>query len=218
MAISDNVIQELPSRVKSIPQWIWALALIVSAIILLSCGLRVQRLLSSASWPTVPGVIDTSDIDFVPVTRGMTKYQLQLRYHYVVDGTRFTADRVSFAGGTGYIGRTGSERNAKQVRENYPKGTAVTVHHHPTKPGVAVLETDIPGRLIKILLLGLAMTLLSITGIWRRWSLQTDYLFKPYNPDAPMTVNRFILGGLGLAVCLGIVWIWWELIKKYAGF
>lgn len=101
--------------------------------------------------------------------------------------------------------------------QTYPKGTPVTVHYHPSRPGTSVLETSLPGSLIKSVLLGFIMAVASFVGMWRRWSLQTSHLLQPYDPDKPMTLSRLLLGALGIFVCIAIVWIWWELIKQYAG-
>lgn len=202
----------------SVAQWIWALVLIVSFVLLLSSGLRIQRVLSSRGWPTTQGMVTVSTLEHTPLGRSMMKYGLQLRYSYSVQGTRYESGRLSFAGSTGYVGRTKIETRVQQALKTYTKGAAVTVHYHPTKLGVAVLDTEVPGYLYKRFLLAIGMGVLAVVGFRRRWTMQTDYLSKPYDPKAPMTFNRFILGALGLAVCVAIAWIWWELIKKYAGF
>ncbi len=212
-----DTMQKMPSRFKSIPQWIWAATLIISAVIFLSNAMRIQRIHASAAWPTVSGVIEISELEYTAMSRTINKYQLHIAYRYTVDGIPYQNQRVSYVERTSFVGRTSGERYVKRVLAEYPKGASVTVHHHPKDPGLAVLETQIPDGSIKALILGLGMTLLSLIGLWRRWSLQSDYLFKPLDPDAPMTAQKFILGALGLAVCLGIALIWWELIKMYAG-
>ncbi len=218
MIAAENTIQEAPSRIKSIPQWIWATTLIVSLVLFAASAWKVQRVWSSASWPTTQGVVDVSDLDFVPISRNASKYKLNLVYQYTVNGQRYEGNRVSFAGRTSYIGRTRTEKGVHRVLKTYPEGTRVTVFYHPSRPGTSVLETTIPSSLVKSMLLGFIMAVLSFVGIWRRWSLQTSHLFQPYDPDKPMTFNRLVLGALGVVVCLAIIWIWWELIKKYAGF
>ena len=217
MPISEGQGQEILSRMKSIPQWIWASTLIVSLVIAIVNTVRVHRMLTSASWPTVPGTIATSDLKYDTLIRGILNYNLHIVYHYTVNGTRYEGKRVSFAGKTGYIGRTGDEKRVKRALQIYPQGAAVNVYHHPSDPGLAVLETGFSRREFKIVLLALGMVLLAFAGLWRRWSLQTDYLFRHPDPDAPMTWQKFILGAMGLATCIGIAWVWWELIKKYAG-
>ncbi len=218
MIAAENTIQKTPSRIKSVPQWIWATTLIVSLVLFGASAFKLHRVWFSAQWPTAPGVVDVSGLDFVSVSRNVNKYQLNLVYQYTVDGQRYEGSRVSFAGRTSYIGRTRTEKGVHRVLKAYPKGTPVTVFYHPSRPGTSVLETGIPGSLIKNMLFGFMMAVVSFIGIWRRWSLQTSYLFQPYDPDKPMTFNRLVLGALGVVVCLAIIWIWWELIKKYAGF
>jgi len=218
MVAMENTVQETPSRIKSVPQWIWATTLIVSVVLIAASALRMQRIWSSASWPTVQGMVEVSELEFDPILRNTTKYTLKLIYHYVVDGQKYEGRQVSFAGNTSYVGRTGSEKGVQRVLQAYPQGSLVLVYHHPSRPGKSVLETRIPATLYKTLLFGLIMAVISFVGMWRRWSLQTNYLFEPYDPDKPMTVNTFLLGTLGVVVCVAIVWLWWELIKKYAGF
>ncbi len=217
MTASDMPVKEKCPQKGRAARWIWALALIVAVAIVSTSGLRIYRVLSSAAWPTTTGTVTFSALEHTPMGRTVMKYELQLRYHYKVQGIRYESDRLTFAGSSDYVGRTGAEKRVQRALAAYPEGASVTVHYQPAGPGVAVLETDVPGRLYKLLLAGAALAILSIIGFRRRWTLQTDHLSKPFDPHAPMTVKRFVLGAMGLATCVAIAWVWWELIKKYAG-
>ena len=203
--------KSIVSRIKSFPQWIWAVSLVIGAALLLSGALQATRILSSLSWPTATGTIAQSDLKHGYMREGILKYKAHIVYHYDVDGTRYSGRRIAFSGAATHGWK------AREVAAAYRVGDTVTVHYHPSKPGQSVLITGVTWQGFSTLLVGVVLTPLALAGLWRRWPLQTDYLFKPHDPDAPWTPARIILGGLGLLSCLAIAWIWWELIKTYAG-
>ncbi len=208
--IQAEEIQE-PPRFKSVSQWIWAITAIVGVGLLFSGALRAQRMLACSSWPTVEGAIITSEMKRGFIREGSLKYNYRIVYRYSVDGTAYENDRISFSGSVR------ANNQGQSIFRTYPKAKKVTVHHHPTDPDLSVLETARAWSGFKMLLLGILLAPLAVAGFWRRWPLQTDYLFRERNPDAPLTRTQFILGTLGFLTCLGIAWIWWELIKQYAG-
>ena len=202
--------QDLP-RIGSIAQWLWALFSLTGLLLFGSGLLQAQRMLSCASWPTAPGVIVKSELKRGYMREGSLKYNFHIVYQYTVNGADFQNDRISFTG-QGTDGRTVTE-----TLRTYSKGRTMVVYHNPTNPALSVLETKAHWAGFKRLILGLVIVLLAVTGFWRRWPMQSDYLFREHDPDAPMKVKEMLLGSLGLLVCLGIGWLWWELIKMYAG-
>jgi len=108
---------------------------------LLGAGLwTIGRAVVAASWPAVPGVVVSSevdvhdgrnDVDEVPVTT----YHPAVRYTYDVDGRRYVGERIT-CGDFGSIDLDGR----RAVAERYPLGSTVTVHFDPDAPELAVLE------------------------------------------------------------------------------
>ncbi|MFW5857973.1 MAG: DUF3592 domain-containing protein, partial [Planctomycetota bacterium] len=72
-----------------------------------------------------------------------------LAYAYRVDG----AAHEGFAVHLGW-GRVIGRRDPDRLRAEYPVGAPVTVHHHPDRPDVAVLEPGPSGRVWETLGLG----------------------------------------------------------------
>jgi hypothetical protein len=90
---------------------------------------NVQMAKASVNWPTTTGRVTGSDIKKV-----MFRRQPQITYTYSVNGTPFTSQRVSFAGGY-------KPKEVDPVLARYPIGNEVTVAHDPQKPAEATLET-----------------------------------------------------------------------------
>ena len=127
------------------------------------------------------------------------------------------ADREYLSQRISFDGTAPGNPQARFLPKRYPVGAAVTVYYNHANPKLAVIDTHVSWRGFKPLAIGVALTLIGLTGFRRRWPLQTDYLFQERDPDEPLTKRKLVLGAAGLLVCLGIVWIWWELIKMYAG-
>ncbi len=90
---------------------------------------NVKTAKASTSWPTTTGTVTASGIKKV-----MFRRQPQITYSYAVNGTPFTSQRVSFAGGY-------KPKDVDPVLARYPVGAQVTVAHDPQKPAEATLET-----------------------------------------------------------------------------
>ncbi|HVF72262.1 MAG TPA: DUF3592 domain-containing protein [Chthoniobacterales bacterium] len=90
---------------------------------------NVSAAKASVNWPTTAGTITASGIKKV-----MFRRQPQISYTYAVNGTPYTSQRVSFAGGY-------KPKEVDPVLARYPVGAQVTVAHDPQKPGEATLET-----------------------------------------------------------------------------
>ena len=90
---------------------------------------NVQRAKASTSWPTTTGSITASGIKKVVFRR-----QPMITYTYAVNGTAYTSQRISFAGGY-------KPKEVDPVLARYPAGTAVTVAYDPQHPAEATLET-----------------------------------------------------------------------------
>jgi hypothetical protein len=90
---------------------------------------NVKKAKQSANWPTATGTVTASGTKTV-----MFRRQPQIAYTYSVNGTPFTSQRVSFAGGY-------KSKDVDPILARYPAGAQVTVAHDPQNPAEATLET-----------------------------------------------------------------------------
>ena len=103
--------------------------LIIFPFALYKAWKNVQLAKASVNWPTTQGRVTASDVKKV-----MFRRQPQISYAYSVNGTPFTSQRVSFAGGY-------KPRDVDPVLARYPAGIEITVAHDPQNPAEATLET-----------------------------------------------------------------------------
>ena len=200
-----------PSRLKSVTQWLWIAMALVGIAFLGAGALQSQRMLACRGWPTVEGVVQVSEVARGPMREGNLKFRYHIVYRYTVRGRSYESERLSFSR------RNDADHSPQKLAAAYLPGSRVTVHYNPSRPGLAVLETDLSWQGFRRLIAGLILACLGAIGFWRRWPMQTDYLFRERDPDQPMTFKGVLLGIIGLSTCLGIFWLWWELIKMYAG-
>lgn len=198
------------TRFKSVTQWIWVTAALVGISILWSGTLRTQRMLMCPDWPVVTGKVKKSELKRGIMREGSMKHHYDMIYQYTVSGKTYQSGCISFSG-------IHASEDIQTLLAKYRPGQNVEVRYHPKHPELAALEADIAWRGFRLALFGLLFTGLGVTGFWRRWPLQTNYLFREYDPEKPLTLHGAVLGTLGMLSCLGIVWLWWELIKMYAG-
>jgi hypothetical protein len=90
---------------------------------------NIQMAKASTGWPTVSGTVTTSERAKV-----MFRKQPRVTYSYSVNGTPFTGNRISFAGGY-------PPKETDAILSRYPVGREVVVSHAPDKPAEATLET-----------------------------------------------------------------------------
>ena len=94
----------------------------------------------SKNWPTIDGVVITSQIEQQTSTSGegankktTVKSVPKIAYQYRVGGQSYQCAKISFSSQTG---------NANRIVGQYPKGKTVWVYYNPDKPKQAVL---VPG-------------------------------------------------------------------------
>lgn len=199
------------TRFKSVTQWIWVTVTLAGIAALWPGMLNLQRMLLCPGWPTVSGVIEKSELKRGLLREGLLKHQYDMLYRYTVNGKAYQSGRISFAG------TLPGNHDIQGLLDAYRPGDKVEVRYHPKHPELAAIEADVSWRGGKLTLFGLVSAVLGGMGLWRRWPLQTDDLFREHDPEKPLTFSRIVLGTLGMLTCLGIVWLWWELIKMYAG-
>jgi hypothetical protein len=105
------------------------LFLIVFPFALYSAWKNVQKAKASTTWPTIAGRVTAAETKKV-----MFRRQPQITYSYSVNGTPYTSQRVSFAGGY-------KPKEVDPILARYAVGSEVTVAHDPQNPAEATLET-----------------------------------------------------------------------------
>ena len=117
--------------------WIFIL---VGGGILFAGVTNLRNASGSKSWPTVPGKVMISELDRHRSDKGSTTYSATVVYDYRVEGTTYSAKRVSFGSGS-----SSNPAGARTVLNKYKLGTEVTVHYSAKEPSLAVLEPGVTG-------------------------------------------------------------------------
>ncbi len=95
-----------------------------------------NRVRSAESWPTAPGVVDSSTVTSSHSRKGGTKYRCKVTYHFDVNGQHFTGDNLEPTGSSS----SGSSSSANAKKAQYAAGKPCTVHYDPADPSVSCLE------------------------------------------------------------------------------
>jgi hypothetical protein len=138
---------------RGVPLFVFPLPVLtlLGAVFCVIAFVRGRRIaIASARWPTVAGIIATSDVieesieekdedeDDKSRIRRIYRYQVDLRYAYQVGKRDFVGTAANWGATTIYGLREVAEKAAGQ----YQKGQPVTVYYDPDRPGQAVLEPD----------------------------------------------------------------------------
>jgi len=134
----------------------------VGVALLVSSERSQKKAGASQSWPSVLGVISSSDVaesasrDDDGHPRHF--YYPRIVYSYAVAGKTYTCQKISFGGVIG----TGSAQPARAVTARYPVAAPVTVFYNPEDPADAVLERTLSkgGKAMKIA--GIILIILSV--------------------------------------------------------
>jgi Protein of unknown function (DUF3592) len=136
---------------NGVPLFVFAMPILVLlfAVLGVIAFVRGRRQASaSARWPTVAGIITTSDVieeaiedkenDDKSFIRKTYRYQVDLRYAYQVGKRDFVGTEANWGGAAIY----GLREQAEKAAGQYGVGRPVTVYYDPEQPGNAVLEPD----------------------------------------------------------------------------
>jgi len=98
---------------------------------------------AAQTWPVAPGQILFCTVESHTSTDSdgdsSTTYEPKVEYSYAVMGTPMKGHRISYgAMGSNY-------KSARKIADQYPAGSAVSVHYNPEKTSEAVLETSARG-------------------------------------------------------------------------
>ncbi|TVR47340.1 MAG: DUF3592 domain-containing protein [Planctomycetota bacterium] len=118
-------------------QRLFPLPFILIGLGVLVFGINSLRLaIASSDWPSVEGVVVSSEVVSSRDSDGNTTYRPNVVYEYEVDGANFVGDRLAFGGSVG----TSGGGSARSVVQRYPVGKVIDVHYRPGHPQTAVLE------------------------------------------------------------------------------
>lgn len=114
--------------------------LIVGAAVLFF-GLRsLQRAKASSDWPSVSGIVVSSEVDSNRGDDGTT-YSAEILYDFEVDGITYSSNRVGY-GDYGSSNPSG----ARRMVNRYQEGSEVDVFYMPENPEESVLEAGVHSR------------------------------------------------------------------------
>ena len=193
---------------------VWPYLFIFGMVLMGFGGVRAGHVLNCRDWPTATGEVVASELVRGLMREGVAKAGLEITYAYSVGAASYEGHRISYAGN-----KAGYEAIRTMLKQ-YRQGSTVTVYHHPGNPALAVLDPTFDWRALLPLFYGVGFVTVSTLGFFRRWRLTSANWFDGLHPEATagrMRFEDFLLGFLGLLTILGIPFLWWALIKMYAG-
>ncbi len=127
-----------------------------------------RRAAAAQTWPTTPGEITASRVDIHTSTDNdghtSTTYKPVVAYRYELMGLQYTGERIAFGA------NTFNRRKSDEIIARYPVGQSVTVHYNPDKPQDAVLETEVHGGTVSLIIgivlmgVGVVLAVVSLLG------------------------------------------------------
>ena len=131
--------RSLRSRLSTTP----ALFLLLLGGLGLFFGIGILHLpmaVASLSWPTVEGLIISSEVYEGCCGEYSEGWWPEVSYGYSVGETAYVSDKVEILD----VGDSSTSYFAQQVILRYPVGKQVMVYYNPEDPSMAVLEPGIP--------------------------------------------------------------------------
>jgi hypothetical protein len=164
-------------------------------------ALVVPRLLgarATSSWPTVEGVVTSSEVRMKEDSSGDARYVPEITYRYTVDGVKRSSDRIAYASR-----RISSRSDAREIADRYPVGEQVRVHYDPDDPYTAVLEPGASsGAYIAAVVAG-AFMLGGVLVIARAFAPKRPSQFRTQEPTTRPELRRLVFG-IGALAFLGM--------------
>lgn len=134
---------------------LFALAGIIASAAALVSLVRARAV---ANWPTVPGVVVSSDLETVPIAGRLIRYEavVAISYRYEIEGQSFVGRSVT----QGAPPVRAETADAERLLAAYPVDAPVRVFYNPDDPSEAVLEQDVAEGTLVLLLLFFGTALL----------------------------------------------------------
>jgi hypothetical protein len=145
-----------------------------------------ERMLASARWPSVDGVITASKVETFASDSGARRYIPTVAYTYAFDGRVLEGREIRIGG---FIT---TEDVAEKVTGEYRAGANVKVYVDPADPSRAVLQPGLPGSFIN-------RPYLAISAGLTFWMAEFFALVSITGRDIGARTVFVVLGGLILA-------------------
>jgi hypothetical protein len=111
-----------------------------------------KKALVSQSWPSTTGQITESHVSRSQSTDSdgdtTTSYSARVAYTYQVGGQTYSGHNIAFGFNPSYSSETKAQADAAR----YPVGSQVSVYYDPNKPSDAVLERQVSGSKVGLIL------------------------------------------------------------------
>jgi hypothetical protein len=163
-------------------------------------ALVVPRLLgamATSSWPTVRGVVVSSEVRWKEGSSGTARYVAEITYSYVVNDVKRSSDRIAYTNP-----RTDSRSDAREITDRYPVGKQVQLHYDPDDPYTAVLEPGAStGAYIAVAVAGVLM-LGGVLVIARAFAPKPSPQLRTQEPRTRPDPRRIVFG-VGALIFLG---------------
>ena len=117
----------------------------------------LQSARASSTWPTVTGLVVSSEVTHRTDSDGADSYQPMVLYRYTVQQVSYDNNTIKF-GENSYDSR----RQAEQIAARYPAGEPVTVYHHPEQHDQSVLEPGVSAGSYIVLGIGLIFVVVAL--------------------------------------------------------
>ncbi len=112
-------------------------------LIFIGCGAMVlyfgwqdiQHAMASSNWPTAPGMIQSSSVEYHRSQKGSGTYGAKVLYSFTANDLAYNGGQVAFGDYS-----SGSPDHANSIVNRYPQGESVTVYYDPANPEFCVLE------------------------------------------------------------------------------
>jgi hypothetical protein len=131
---------------------LWFLMATIVGTVTALVTLQAYRSYTSKNWPVTTGVV--------------VSFHETPHYHYRVGGQTYVNDRVSWEE---FLDRNVTIRNSEKYAVRYSLNTKVTVHYHPRKPEMSVLDTRFDSKILRVIGLVLIMFLICVMGCIFGW-------------------------------------------------
>ena len=150
--------QQLPSKKHVVIAFFGMFFCSGTLMILISIVMFIV-LFPSAYWPSVPGVVTSSQ--FMErggeVTPSHTRHYIVIRYDYRISGKKYTGHRLSVI-----EFMPPNKKAAQRLYEQYHVGASVTVYYYPKNPQKSCLIAGLPGGFYRFLFSGLGVMLFGL--------------------------------------------------------
>jgi hypothetical protein len=135
---------------------------LLAAWCLWSSLLAIIRGAASRSWPSASGVIRTAQVVKKNNREGDEVWRYVLEYSYSIDGAKYRGRRMRYGIPNALIWSNPNDPSFRALTKNDP----IEVFHHPSQPGVSVLQRGTHPFVIVTIIAGATLA-------WMAWALFT---------------------------------------------